>query len=317
MKVRWRLPSESSGPAPVPPAEPPPARTVIAPGRGELFLRDTGGDGPVVMLLHGWMASADMNWHGSFSDLAHAGYRVLAIDHRGHGRGLRQLEPFRLTDCAADAAAALRVLRTGPATVVGYSMGGAIALLVARDHPDVVSGLVLSGTTAHWQDPRMRRAWKAMGALGLALSMAPRPTWKYGLALVGLPKSPLTVWLQAELMRHSARDLAEAGRELGRFDSRSWLASIRAPVAAVITTTDDAVPPGRQRELAAALDAQVFEVPINHLEITSRAHIYNPVLLSAIATVLPGGPAGDVPGEGADGAGEARRGGPPLSVPTT
>src|SRR5437763_1822121 len=90
-----------------PPGQLPPARTLIAPGRGELFLRDTGGDGPVVMLLHGWIASADLNWRTTYSDLSDAGYRVLAIDHRGHGRGLRQLEPFRLADCAADAAAAL------------------------------------------------------------------------------------------------------------------------------------------------------------------------------------------------------------------
>src|SRR5437763_277243 len=133
----------------------PPARTLRVPGHSELFLRDTGGDGPVVMLLHGWMASADLNWCGAYGDLANAGYRVLAIDHRGHGRGLRPLVPFRLTDCAADAAAALRALDAAPALVVGYSMGGAIAQLVGRDHPDVASGIVLRGTAQHWQDPEI------------------------------------------------------------------------------------------------------------------------------------------------------------------
>src|SRR5205823_10312819 len=108
---------------PEPPIEMPPARTVRVPGRGELFLRDTGGDGPVVMLLHGWIVNADLNWWGAYEDLRAAGYRVLAIDHRGHGRGLRPLEPFRLADCAADAAAALRELDAAPALVVGYSMG--------------------------------------------------------------------------------------------------------------------------------------------------------------------------------------------------
>src|SRR5256714_13153943 len=88
---------------PIPPSEMPPARTLRVPGHGELFLRDTGGDGPVVVLLHGWMASADLNWCGAYGDLANAGYRVLAIDHRGHGRGPRPLVPFRLTHCAADA----------------------------------------------------------------------------------------------------------------------------------------------------------------------------------------------------------------------
>ena len=76
---------------PIPPIELPPARTVLAPGRGELFIRDTGGEGPAVMLLHGWMATADLNWWGAYGPLAEAGYRVLAIDHRGHGRGMRPL----------------------------------------------------------------------------------------------------------------------------------------------------------------------------------------------------------------------------------
>ena len=79
---------------PVPPIELPPARTVTVSGRGEMFLRDTGGDGLPVMLLHGWIATADLNWVGAYGALSGAGYRVLAIDHRGHGRGLRPLDPL-------------------------------------------------------------------------------------------------------------------------------------------------------------------------------------------------------------------------------
>ncbi len=271
--------------APVPPLELPPARTLRVPEHGELFLRDTGGDGPAVMLLHGWMASADLNWCGAYGDLADAGYRVLAIDHRGHGRGLRQLAPFRLADCASDAAAALRALGVAPAIVVGYSMGGAIAQLLARDHPDVVSGLILSGTAQHWQDPPTRRVFKAVGALGLMLSVAPRATWAAGFRRVGLPESPATAWALSEMTRHSARDIAEAGRELGRFDSRPWLRPLPVPTAVVLTARDDAVPPRKQHELAAALGAQVFEAPIKHLEITSNGAVYNPVLLRALAAV--------------------------------
>ena len=161
---------------PVPPIEMPPARTVRVADRGEFFVRDTGGDGTVVMLLHGWIATADLNWWAAYEDLANAGHRVLAIDHRGHGRGLRALVPFRLADCAADAAAVLRTLGADPAVLVGYSMGGAIGQLVARDHPDVVRGLVLSGTAQHWQDPASRRAFRTMGVFGLMLSLAPRST---------------------------------------------------------------------------------------------------------------------------------------------
>ena len=121
--------------APEPPLEPPPGRIVHVPARGEFFVRDTGGDGPAVLLLHGWMVSADLNWITAYDSLAAAGYRVLALDHRGHGRGLRTPAHFRLADCADDAAAILRHQEIERAVAVGYSMGGPIVCLLAREPP--------------------------------------------------------------------------------------------------------------------------------------------------------------------------------------
>lgn len=274
---------------PVPPREMPHARTVLVGDRGEFFLRDTGGDGPRVMLLHGWVVSADLNWHGAYEALARAGYRVLAIDHRGHGRGLRALQPFRLADCAADAAAVLRALDADPAIVVGYSMGGAIAQLMARDHADVVAGMVLSGTCQHFQDPATRGAWKWMGLMGLLIGLAPRTFYGAGLRRQGLGRDAESAWLVSELMRHEARDIAEAGRELGRFDSRPWLATLDVPTTMVLTANDTAVAPAKQRELATAARAsRVIEVGLDHLELTARAEVYNRALLAALAA-LPSG----------------------------
>jgi pimeloyl-ACP methyl ester carboxylesterase len=273
---------------PEPPVEMLPARTLNLPGRGEVFLRDSalaGSEGPSVMLLHGWTVSADLNWYAAYQPLAEAGYRVLAIDHRGHGRGLRPLTPFRLLDCAADAAAAVGTLGAGPAIFVGYSMGGTIAQLIARDHRELVAGLVLSGTAQHFQDPQTARYWRLMGALGLTLSIAPRAAWRAGFRQANIPENARTSWVLAEMMRHSARDIAEAGRELGRFDSRPWLRGVDVPAASVITTSDQSVPPRNQRELAEAIGGPVFEAPIDHLDITERPEVYNPALLQAVAAV--------------------------------
>jgi 3-oxoadipate enol-lactonase len=190
-----------------------------------------------------------------------------------------------MADCAGDAAAALRLLEVAPAIVVGYSMGGAIAQLMARDHADVVSGLVLSGTAQHWQDPETRRAFRALGVVGVLLSVAPRTTWRAGMRRVGLRESAETSWIISEAMRHSVPDLVEAGRELARFDSRPWLAPMPMPTAVVVTSRDQAVPPRKQHELAGALAALVFEAPINHLDITTNGPTYNPVLLRALAAV--------------------------------
>jgi 3-oxoadipate enol-lactonase len=273
---------------PTPPREMLPPRTLNVEGHGELYLRDSGETDPTrptVMLLHGWMVSADLNWHAAYEPLVQAGYRVLAIDHRGHGRGLRTTMPFRLTDCAADAVAAVRALGLAPAIFVGYSMGGTIAQLIARDHRDAVTGIVLSGTSQHFQDPETVRLWRVMGGLRLLLSVAPRSAWRAGFRQLGIPMSPEAAWWQSEMMRNSPRDVAEGGRELGRFDSRPWLESVDVPAAAVITAGDKSVPPRNQRQAAAALRATVYEVDIDHLEVTTRASEYNPALLQAVATV--------------------------------
>jgi pimeloyl-ACP methyl ester carboxylesterase len=271
--------------APEPPVELPRGEIVHVPGRGEYFVRDTGGDGPAVLLLHGWCVSADLNWFRTYAPLAQAGYRVLALDHRGHGRGLRTPVPFRLADCADDAAALLATLEVPRATVVGYSMGGPIASLMARAHPDVVGGLVLCATAPDWQNPRMKRVWRSMAGFRAFLGVFPNATWRRGLQLGGFPDSPITTWYAAELTRGSAKDVAEAGRELGRYDGRPWLTSLRPPAAVIVTTGDTAVPVAKQRELAERVGAHVFETPGDHGAVVAEAERFNERLLEALEHV--------------------------------
>src|SRR3954470_6124457 len=114
---------------------------------GQAFVRTVGTvrSQPPILLLHGLGATGALNWAPCFDPLARR-TQVIAVDHRGHGRGPRVGNRFRLADCADDAAAVLRALDTGPAVVVGYSMGGPIAQLLALRHPDLVAGVVLSAT---------------------------------------------------------------------------------------------------------------------------------------------------------------------------
>ena len=281
--------AERSEWAPEPPVELPPGRLLHVRGRGEFFIRDTGppthGDGPPVLLLHGWMFPSDLNWFLCYDPLIEAGYRVLAIDHRGHGRGLRTPAQFRLADCAADAAAVVRTLDCGPVTAVGYSMGGSIAQFMARDHRDVLSAIVLSATAPDWTEPYMRWLWRTMGTLRLGLNLFPTSAWRKSLKLAGFPESQTTTWISSELSRGSSRDISEAGRELGRFDSRPWLGSVDIPAAVVVTASDRAVPPDKQRELIGLLDAVAFEDPGDHSAVVVRGRQYAEVLLQALAAV--------------------------------
>lgn len=283
--ARLRRRSRSDHWKPEPPVDMPPGHIVCVEGLGELFVRDSGGPGTPVLLLHGWMFPSDLNWYRTYGPLHEAGYRVLAVDHRGHGRGLRSEEPFLLSDCAADAAALVRALDCGPVIAVGYSMGGPIAQLMARDHPDTVAGLVLCATACEWRDPRQWLFWRGMGALQLAASLFPRSLWRWSLRREGFPDDQTTAWTVAELMRGSSRDIAEAGREIGRYDSSTWVGSLPQPASVVVTTVDDAVPPSKQRDLARALGAPVFEVDCDHFCVTSRPTVFLEALNAAIESV--------------------------------
>src|SRR5436309_15731104 len=120
----------------------PPGRRRELPGRGTTFVRDLAGPpgAPVLVLLHGLSATADLNWFPSFFPLGRH-FRVLAIDHRGHGRGIRSARRFRLSDCADDVAALADVLEIDRFIPVGYSLGGPVAQLLWKRHPDRVAGL--------------------------------------------------------------------------------------------------------------------------------------------------------------------------------
>lgn len=269
--------------APIPPVDLPPGRTVLLPDRGEVFVRDSGGDGPAVLLLHGWMFTADLNWWPVYAPLEEAGYRVIAMDHRGHGRGLRTPDAFRLADCAEDAAALLDVLGIESATAVGYSMGGPIATLLARHHPDRIDRLVLCATALEWRDPLTRALWTTMGGLRLVLGLAPDGLWRMILRTSGLPDTPFTTWMSSELSRGSAGDIAEAGRELSRYDARPWIADeVLTPAAVIVATRDRTVAPGKQRDLAEALGAEVHEVDADHFAVAERRRAFARALLSAL-----------------------------------
>ena len=257
--------------APVPPPQLPPGRVVELPGRGEVFVRERLGAAgqPAILLLHGWTASADLNWFRAYDAVAPLG-RLLAIDHRGHGRGMRSERPFTLEDAADDAAALLRTLDAGPAIVVGYSMGGPIGCLLWERHPDLVRGLVLEATALEWRAHRRERiALRFAGLLELVLRMG-RPRGMLDRALrhaveTSPDLAPLQGWLKAELKRGDPTALADAGRALGHYDARPFAGRIDVPAAVVITSKDRLVKPRKQRALAAAIPgATMWDLPADH-----------------------------------------------------
>ncbi|GAA3084153.1 alpha/beta fold hydrolase [Streptosporangium carneum] len=117
------------------------AREVVTGDGVRLVCRDGGGPGPAVVLLHG-LAGASSEWR-AVADLLGPEWRTVAVDQRGHGDSERRPADVSRAAHVADVVEVIGALRLGPVALVGQSLGGNTALLVAAAAPDLVRGLVL------------------------------------------------------------------------------------------------------------------------------------------------------------------------------
>ena len=111
---------------------------------GHLF-GETYGDGPVrVVWLHGW-ARRGQDFSAAARELAHAGLSSVALDLPGFGASPLPLVAGGARSYAELVVPALREMSERPLVLVGHSLGGRIAPVVAANHPEVVEALVLCG----------------------------------------------------------------------------------------------------------------------------------------------------------------------------
>ena len=275
---------------PMPPSLPD-GHVLVVPGRGEIFARVAlDGDGVAVVLIHGWTADADLNFHPVFASLA--GRPVVAPDLRGHGRSAIPEVRFTLEDAADDVAATIAHLGIVRAVVVGYSLGGAVAQLLADRHPHLVAGLVLAGSDF---DPPARPWKKALVRVEGWLTGARRLTagrWlSHRLVDRAARENPavesLRPWLVSVFERGHPGALRDAGRALGRFDARPLAARRRGtvPVAVVVTERDRLVRPGQQRALAATWGAAVVSLDADHDAPVAQPQRFRNAILRALDVV--------------------------------
>jgi pimeloyl-ACP methyl ester carboxylesterase len=159
-------------------AQAPAAKSGYAPVNGLKLYYEAHGAGRPLILLHGGLGAGDM-FTAILPSLA-AGRQVITVDLQGHGRTADIDRPLTYEAMADDIAALVKHLGLERADVMGYSLGGGVALRTAIQHPEVVRKLVIVSA------PFRRDGWypeilAAMAQLGPAAADAMKPTPMYKL----------------------------------------------------------------------------------------------------------------------------------------
>lgn len=274
----------------------PPGRPVELAGRGTTFVHDQPGPpgAPTLVLLHGLGATGALNWFPSFGPLSER-FRVVAIDLRGHGRGIPVEGPYRLADCADDVAALADALGVEQVIPVGYSLGGPIAQLAWHRHRDRVAGMVLCATSRNFAGTLLERCLSTgLGGAVLALRAVRQIPWlRPGPDAADAPVEPVDLdgmrlprWALDELRRCSPAALVGATHALYRFSSHEWIGDVDVPTAVVVTAKDRLVSPARQLKLAGAIpDATIHPAHTDHAACVLGANRFVPALVEACAAV--------------------------------
>lgn len=234
----------------------------LPPGAGEGRVANDGariwyatwGSGAPVVLLHGGMGHSG-NFGKQIAPLVASGYKVIAIDSRGHGRSSRDAKPYSYALMGSDVLAVMDALGIAGAAIIGWSDGACTGLILARQAPARIAGVLYfacnmdpSGTKPFQMTPVIERClsrhMKDYGALSatpdafkdfadaVGLMQRTQPNWSAAdLAAIRVPvtvvQAEFDEFIKAEHAAYLARTIP--GAELVRLPGVSHFAPIQNP----------------------------------------------------------------------------------------
>jgi len=209
-------------------------KTGYAPANGLNLYYEIHGDGQPLILLHGGLQAAEML--GAILPSLSSTRQVIAVDLQAHGRTADIDRPLRYETMAGDIAALMKHLGIAQADLMGYSLGGGVALRTAIQYPEAVRKLVLVSTVFRrdaWY-PEVLAAMAQIAAQSAEM-MKPSPLYKTYARIAPRPADfPVLVAKMGELLRKD-------------YDWSIEVAAIKAPVMLVFADAD-AIRPERMVE---------------------------------------------------------------------
>ena len=228
------------------------------------------GSGEPVILLHGGMGNSG-NWGFQVPALVEAGYRVVVIDSRGHGRSTRDERPFSYDLMADDLEAVMDRLGLKKAGLVGWSDGACTALVLAARAPQRVQGVFFFGCN---MDPSGTKEFEFTPAIGRCLT-------RHKKDYAALSATP-------EQFDAFSADLGKMQQTQPNF-SAADLARINVPVRVVQSEFDEFIKREHAEYLAATIpNAEFVFLPgVSHFAPVQRPDFFNAVVLEFLARIYP------------------------------
>lgn len=256
----------------------------------ELSFIEWGGGDTLVLMLHG-VGGGAAAWGDTISGtgraLGETGFHAVAIDLPGYG-GSPAIEPYDMAGLAAAVQGFIARTPHERCILVGHSMGGMVSQEVAARWPQLMHGLVLSGTSAafgkaggEWQRQFLRDRLGALEAGGGMPALAP------GLAAgMASPRAdPAAVQRCAALMARVPETTYRAALQaIVGFDRRDTLDRIAVPVLLLAGEHDRNAPPALMQAMAARIPRAEFLclAGVGHLANMEAPQPFNAALLAFV-----------------------------------
>jgi len=233
---------------------------------GARIWRAVYGTGTPVILLHGGLGHSG-NWGYQVPALVDAGYQVVLIDSRGHGRSSRDGRPYSYELMASDVIAVMDSLRLDRAAFIGWSDGACIALTLAMTAPSRVSAVFFFGCN---MDPS---GTKPIETLGPVVSRCLDRHAKDYAALSATPD-------QFKAFTEAVSEMMATQPNATAAD----LAGIHVPVAIVQSKHDEFIRPEHAAYLARTIPgAELILLPdVSHFAPLQRPQLFNRVMLDFV-----------------------------------
>lgn len=224
------------------------------------------GDGPTLVLAGSVGSSLDM-WEPQLPRLADR-FRVVRVDHRGHGRSPVPAGPYAIADLAMDVLALLDRLGERTVSLCGLSLGGMVGMWLAAHVPERISALALLATSAYLGPARWEQRIAAVETGGMASIVDP---------VMALWFTPEFRARHPDQVARFAATLAATPQEgylgccaaIRDMDQRADVAKISAPTLVMVGADDAATSPEHARDIAERIAGARLEV------VPGAAHLLN------------------------------------------